>query len=436
MMGLAQVAGLAAVLCVALGAIDFTAGVFRALSVAAGFAAHVGATVLVESTSAIDLIPWAARRLPPPSAWILALYFSALATWIGAHARARQEGTSRPHLSRLAKCASIVTLAAIVLMIAAPPGAHALPAHRLSVVFIDVGQGDATLIRFPEGRSFLVDTGGVTGASRFDFGSRVVVPAIWARGVSRLDGLAITHGDPDHLGGAPGVVRDLRPRHLWEGIDVPRHAPTRELRALASSAGASTRALGRGWRAVVDGVSVRVWHPPPADWERPRVRNDDSLVIEIRWADVSILLTGDVGIDVERELVPLLQPAPIRVVKVAHHGSRSSSAPEFLEAIRPAVAVVSAGRDNRYGHPAERVLRDYARVGARLFRTDRDGAVTLTTDGREVAVTAFRAGSSMVTVRAGTASPSSIPLRALPATDPGGAGLPRPRRTRVSESAP
>ena len=111
------------------------------------------------------------------------------------------------------------------------------------------------------------------------------------------------------------------------------------------------------------------------------MRNDDSVVLDCRWRDVSIVLTGDIGKEVERALVATIPPARRRVMKVPHHGSLTSSTPEFVTAMRPDVAVVSAGRGNHFGHPVAEVLERYRRVGAEIFRTDQDGAVTVHTDG-------------------------------------------------------
>jgi competence protein ComEC len=139
----------------------------------------------------------------------------------------------------------------------------------------------------------------------------------------------------------------------------------------------------------VDGVDVVARHPVAADWERQRVRNDDSMVLELRWRDLSVLLTGDIGRAVEREIAPVIPPARLRVLKVPHHGSLTSSAPEFLAAVRPQIAVVSAGRSNPFGHPVPVVLDRYTSIGAEIFRTDRDGAVTVDTDGHSIDVRTF-----------------------------------------------
>jgi competence protein ComEC len=120
------------------------------------------------------------------------------------------------------------------------------------------------------------------------------------------------------------------------------------------------------------------------------VRNDDSVVLEVRYGGVSFVFTGDIGAEVERTLASTFARAPVRILKVPHHGSATSSSQSFLEALRPDIAVISAGRGNPFGHPVPTVLERYRRVAAAIYRTDQDGAVTVETDGRTARLTTFR----------------------------------------------
>jgi competence protein ComEC len=259
----------------------------------------------------------------------------------------------------------------------------------LHATFIDVGQGDSVFIVFPHGSTMVVDAGGLSPSASFDIGDRVVAPVIRDGGFRRLDYVALTHGDPDHIGGAASILREFRPREIWEGIPVPRFEPLTALRGAAQAAGARWANVYAGDRIVIDGIEVVARHPTRADWERQKVRNDDSIVLELRWRDLSIVLTGDIGQAPEREIASTFPPARLRVVKIPHHGSLTSSSREFVGALRPAVAIASAGRSNHFGHPVPEVLDRYRAVGADVFRTDQDGAVMVDSDGSSLQVRTF-----------------------------------------------
>ncbi|MBI3491799.1 MAG: DNA internalization-related competence protein ComEC/Rec2, partial [Acidobacteria bacterium] len=365
LMGVAQIAGMAVV---PLAAISTT------LTGVAGWIAHLGAAGLVRSADLVRFAPMLTYRTAPPSPFAVAIYYvAAIVAWT----------TGRRPAAALAIGAALWILIDPRTLIAGRGDG------RLHVTFIDVGQGDSALVRFPAGAALLVDTGGLSSASTFDIGDRVVAPVLRDAGVARLDDVVLTHGDPDHIGGAPAIVREFRPREIWEGIPVPRLESLAALRGAAQSTGARWTNVYRGERRVIDGVDVIARHPAVEDWERQKVRNDDSIVLELRWGEVSVLLTGDIGKAVEHEIAPLIPPARLRILKVPHHGSLTSSSPEFVATVRPRIAVVSAGRSNHFGHPALEVLDRYRAIGSEIFRTDQDGAVTMDTDGRSLNVHTF-----------------------------------------------
>ena len=264
---------------------------------------------------------------------------------------------------------------------------------HLRLTLFDVGQGEAMLLQPPGAEPVLIDSGGTPfGSDGFDIGARVLAPALWARGVRRLHALLVTHGDPDHLGGARSVLGDFVPAQAWEGIPVLRHAPLQAWIADARARGIPVDGKLAGEQFSLGRARVRVLHPPPADWERPRVRNDDSVVMEVVFGEVAILLTGDISAEIERAILPRLTPARLRILKVAHHGSRTSSSRELLDGWRPQIAVISCGRGNTFGHPATEVLQRLDAIGAQVYRTDLHGQITIETDGTDVSVRTFVGG--------------------------------------------
>ena len=364
-MTIVQLAGLAATAC---------AGWWDGGAIWSGRVADAAASWLVGSSMAVDTAPWLVWRVPPTGPmWTVMFYVG-----LGGILWTRVWRWPR----RIAAAVTAVSLAVIV---TAPGLERAGPAGgRLRMTMLDVGQGDAILIQFPDHHSLLVDAGGSNRA--FDLGGRVVTPALWASGVRRLDWLVVTHPDLDHIGGALAVERDLAPREIWEGVPVPRHPDLIALRQDAKAHQMVWRQILAGHSLELGSVALDVLHPPAPAWERQRVRNDDSVVLRLRFGAVEILLTGDAGPEFERGFVPASPPFPLRMLKIGHHGSRTSSARAFVEAVRPQVAFVSAGRGNLFGHPAPDVLEHYERMGTMVFRTDQDGAIVIETDGREAEI--------------------------------------------------
>ena len=342
------------------------------LAVWSGRIAHWAVEGLLGSAALVDVMPWLTQRLPPPPLWIVAGYYITLAAAL----------VTGRLLSTLG------TIACALWIVIAPSVPLSRGDRLLRVTFLDVGQGDSAIVQFPDRRTLSIDAGGLP-AGGFDIGSRVVSPSYWAQGVRRLDYMSLSHGDEDHIGGALSVMRDFAPFEVWEGVPVPPHKPTQRLRALAVEQGIVWRTLQSDDTASFGDVELTVRHPPRPDWERQRVRNNDSEVIEIRYGGVSFVFTGDIDRDVERTIASSFEWTPIRVLKVPHHGSATSSSAAFLDALRPDISVISAGRGNPFGHPVASVLERHRAIGAAIYRTDQDGAVTIETDGITVRVRTF-----------------------------------------------
>lgn len=369
LMSIIQVAGLAAVAVAVMSATTARA---------CGWIAYAGTTALLRSASLVDLAPWLVVDIPPPALWLIACWY---AGWAGVL-------IARPPRIRALALATVVSSAVLIVRAAPVTSASRVPAPAdgwTRVVFLDVGQGDAALV-WPAGAlPLLVDAGGVPG-SAFDLGRRVTLPALWAFGVRRLGALVLTHGDPDHIGGVPALLRALSPAEVWDGIPVPGHEPLGRLRAAAAAAGIPWIERRAGEAFTAGAAAITVANPPEPDWERPKVRNDDSIVLDVRVGDVSFLLTGDITAAVEPDVIKRLLPSPLTIVKAPHHGSAGSSSQALVDATRPAAVIFSASRRNPFGHPARATVDRYRAAGARVFNTADDGAVVVDTDGRTVVI--------------------------------------------------
>ncbi len=259
--------------------------------------------------------------------------------------------------------------------------------RALRVTFLDVGQGDAAVIELPGGRVVVVDAGGFPG-SDFDTGSAVVGPFLWAQKILRIDALAMTHAHPDHSGGLPYLLVHHRPREFWwTGVAGEGASWARLERALVAG-DTRVRVLTAGAPLPAFVAAVAVLHPPDASW---RSLNDSSLTLRVTHGGAAVLLTGDIEARAEEQLLRAPARLASAVLKVPHHGSRTSSTPAFVAAVAPRVAVMSVGADNRYGLPSPEVEARYRAAGTCLLRTDRCGAVTVELDGPALRVWTRRA---------------------------------------------
>ena len=276
---------------------------------------------------------------------------------------------------------------------------------QLRVTFLDVGTGDAIVVQTPEGHNLLIDGGG-TYDGQFDIGARIVAPVLRRYRIGQFDLMAITHMHPNHARGLASLYRLFGAEQLLTN-GSPMYADyLEEMLALAAERGTRLHqapSAPRHWRW--GRLEMTILSPPPQDsplpWQPPG-ENDRSLVLRLQYGKTRILLTGDIHHATEQWLAGHVDDLRADILHIPHHGSRTSTHPDFVERVQPAVGVITSGSGNSYGHPHPPTLATLAQHDVRVFRTDRHGAITVISDGERYWVETF-------TAYAGSPPPVRIP---------------------------
>jgi competence protein ComEC len=317
-------------------------------------------------------------RVPDPPVWLAALFFASLVMVVRRRTRAW-----------------VGTAAFLLVVMAVHPFAEQRAAGTLEMTVTDVGQGDSVLVGFPDGKWMVVDGGGIPvfgkrpRKARMDIGEDVVTPYLLSRGIRRVDVLVNTHQHDDHAAGLVALMENFRPVELWVGATPPSEA-FGQLHLAAARLGVVVRAMRQGPAFDFGGARVRVVAPTEEYEPRAAPSNNDSLVLRVEHGKHAFLLTGDMERQMEYAVAE--QVGRVDVLKVAHHGSKTSTTEAMLEAARPAVAIVSAGKDNLFRHPHPDVMARLAARHVTTLRTDEWGLVTVRSDGRRLSMETNRWG--------------------------------------------
>jgi competence protein ComEC len=284
----------------------------------------------------------------------------------------------------------------------AHPFAPLLAPGQMELTMIDVGQGDSLFIASPRGKTMIVDGGGIPSfgkkqRTRLDIGEDVVSPYLWTRSIRRVDVIVLSHAHADHIDGLPALIENFHPAELWIGAnsDNPIWKPVRDK---ARQTGAIIRERRSGERFDWGGAGVEILAPFP-DYEAGLTpKNNDSLVFRITYGEQSFLLTGDMEKQIEYGLLNAGLLKHSDVLKVAHHGSKTSSTEQFLELVHPVFGLISVGAENFYRHPAPEIVSRLNEHHVRVIRTDLTGITSIRTDGHRLTLETSQAGSSLLPV--------------------------------------
>ena len=357
-----------------------------AASLVSGSVATLGGGVLGVLVSVLQWmtlwtasLTWLTRRVPTPPVW-LSVCFLALLVCLAILADRRSRWTWAGTCGLFVLCA-LLTFA---------PFAPTLQPGKLEVTVLDVGQGDALFVAFPDGKTMLVDAGEGPSANEslqpvgLDLGESVVSAYLWSRRIQSLDIVVATHAHWDHIGGMHSVLRNFQVGEIWLGPGGGSRIRT-EFQQLVSARSIPIRHLAAGTTVNLGAAEAEVlW--PAGNWVPTRNENNDSLVLRLGFGRRHIVLPGDAEATVERRLLRAGIPLSGDVLKVPHHGSNDSTSSLFLETLAPGFAVISVGANRQYGHPRPETRERLRLAGVRTYRTDQDGATTFLTDGNRIEV--------------------------------------------------
>lgn len=324
--------------------------------------------LLLVISDALAAVPYGVVDIPALPSTVLILYVAAVAYLAATPGRMRQKSL----------ILALFILTALVSDAAVSPA----PQPRLRVTFLDVGQGDAILLEIPGADAWLIDTG--PGDEHMNSGTFAILPFLRANGITRLGALVITHPDNDHAGGAAAVLNGVRVDSAFISCAWSKDGETGALLSVMKTRTRGVRDLRAGERFVLGDQARLYVLSPPADTDCTP-SNDNSIVLLLVYGKTRFLFCGDAGVDAEHRMITCYDTfLRADVLKVGHHGSSTSTSPGFAVKVKPKHAVISVGRNNHFNHPRQEILDRLRLLGARIHRTDTDGAVIFESDGRRV----------------------------------------------------
>ncbi len=360
---------------------------------------------------------WATMRIPHYSGAMKAIYFLyivpliflifAVGSWKPFALNSKLQNSGFSPFAMLKPRYIALSFIPLLILIVLHPFSAPAPDGRLHVDFLDVGQGDSALLTFPNGETMLVDGGGkmnfrkVSVQSEYedepeifapdapDIGEMVVSNFLWAKGYSQIDYILATHADADHIQGLSAVAENFRVRAAFFGRTPSKNTEYASLDKILQERGIQSVIVSRGDVLNFGDVKIEVLYPEKDTNTDAVSDNNHSLVLRANFGAINVLLTGDIEKETEKVLLNTPEFLQADVIKVAHHGSRTSSTAEFINASKSKLAIVSVGRNSPFGHPHSEVVERWRTSGAKVLTTGENGTISISTDGKDLQLKTF-----------------------------------------------
>ena len=365
--------------------------------------------LMVHSVDPFSRVGVASLRIPEYTGWasvIYGLYYLPLLGVIGSLYRWQplRPALTRHHRKRRILMIAISGQLLFLMLVICHPLSERRATGKLRVDFLDVGQGDSALVTFPDNSTLLIDGGGRPGpfknldgendAEAFErearsIGESVVSEYLWWRGLDHVDYLLATHADADHIDGLNDIAQNFTVRAALVARTPETDAEYLRFASTLSRRGIPTRLIGAGDVLEFGPVKLRVLWPAPFADSNTSSTNNDSIVLHLEFGERAVLLTGDIEKAGEEQMLSVGADLRADVIKVAHHGSKTSSIQSLVETVRPQHAIISVGQTSIFGHPNPEVVERWRNSGARVMKTGDYGTITVVTDGKDLTVETF-----------------------------------------------
>lgn len=344
----------------------FTSYVFMPLAKIMFFLTQILLNILAQTAHLCAKIPFSKVYFPTPKIYVIIIYYLFLIYII----------LAKRNIISVKKISKKIFIIFIIIVIILNLIVKVIP-KEFTISFIDVGQGDSMLISTPRGKRILVDGGGTRDSENFDVGRQTLIPYLLNKGITKLDYIVISHFDSDHATGVAQILGKIDVSSIILTRQLEENDIYRHILSIAKEKKIKLIYVKEGDVLKIGGIKISIIHPENKLMINNPM-NNNSIVCKVEYNSFSMLLTGDIEMEAEELILRKNINLKADVLKVAHHGSKTSTTGEFLKAINPKVALIGVGKNNNFGHPSNEVIQRLKENGTRIYRTDENGEISIT----------------------------------------------------------